>query len=247
MTAVTINSVLSVLSLPCVDSSCYCSIMSSSQFKHLLPVGENFYNLRSSLYMFKFVNIGTQMSFIRLSSGKFLVVDCIDLSSKAVKAEVDQLTENGSLIEAVLGVHPFHTLFFPSFRKMYPNASYYGTPRHLRNLPDMNWSGSLGDESTRSLWEEEGIFMRIPDGAEFENPREDVHFSSVVLFHSPSKTLHVDDTINYFENSSLPLRLLGKKDGLMEFWMLEKGLDHTSDSPVKFKTWVERIPDRLGL
>jgi hypothetical protein len=192
--------------------------------------------------MFKFIDIGTHMSFIRLSTGKFVVVDCIDLSNPAVKKEVDILTENGALIEAVLGVHPFHTLFFPVFQKLYPLASYYGTPRHLRNFPDMNWTGSLGDEDTRALWESEGVFMRIPAGAEFEfPPAEDVHFSSVVVFHSGSKTLHVDDTINYFHGAGWILRLLGKKDHLMEFWPLEKGLNHTKESPELFKEWVEQI------
>lgn len=210
-------------------------------FKHLNSVSDNFWNLRSSLVMFGFVDIGTHMSFIRLSSGKFLVIDCIDLSNKAVKKEVDILTENGSLIEAVLGVHPFHTLFFPAFQQLYPNATYYGTPRHLRNFPDMKWEGSLGEETVRALWEGEEVFMRIPAGAEFDAPQEDVHFSSVVVFHAPSKTLHVDDTINYFHGSGWVLRLLGKKDNLMEFWMLHKGLDHTAESPGLFKEWVESI------
>jgi hypothetical protein len=214
----------------------------TTEFKHLKCVGENFWNLRSSLVMFRFVDIGTHMSFIRLSTGKFLVIDCIDLSNKAVKREVDTLTENGSLIEAVLGVHPFHTLFFPAFQQLYPNAGYYGTPRHLRNFVDMKWSGSLGDEATRCLWEAEEVFLRIPDGAEFEfPPAEDVHFSSVVVFHAHSKTLHVDDTINYFHGAGWVLRLLGKKDNLMEFWSLEKGLDHTPESPRMFKAWVEHI------
>jgi hypothetical protein len=211
-------------------------------FKHLKAIGENFWNLRSSLVMFKFIDIGTHMSFIRLSTGKFLVLDCIDLSNKSVKREVDELTENGNLIEAVLGVHPYHTLFFPAFQKLYPNATYYGTPRHLRNFSDMNWAGCLGDEATRGLWEQEGVFMRIPEGAEFEfAPAEDVHFSSVVVFHAPSKTIHVDDTFQYFHGAGWILRLLGKKDNLMEFWPLEKGLNHTSEAPHQFKEWVERL------
>lgn len=182
------------------------------------------------------------MSFIRLSTGKFLVLDCIDLSNAAVKQEVDTLTENGSLIEAVLGVHPFHTLFFPAFQKLYPSAAYYGTPRHLRNFKDMTWNGCLGDDKTRELWEGEGVLMRIPAGAEFEfPPAEDVHFSSVVVFHAPSKTIHVDDTFQYFHGAGWLLRMLGKKDNLMEFWSLEKGLNHTTESPEQFREWVEHL------
>lgn len=182
------------------------------------------------------------MSFLRLPTGKFLVIDCIDLTNKSVKKEVDELTENGTLIEAVLGVHPFHTLFFPAFQQFYPNAAYYGTPRHLRNFPELKWTGSLGDAECRSLWESEQVFMRIPAGSDFEfPPAEDVHFSSVVVFHAPSKTLHVDDTINYFHGAGWILRMLGKKDHLMEFWPLEKGLTHTPEAPGLFKEWVEQL------
>lgn len=211
-------------------------------FKHLKCIAPNFWNLRSALVMFHFVDIGTHMSFIRLSTGKFLIVDCIDLSNKVIKKEVDELTENGTLIEAVLGVHPFHTLFFPAFQKLYPQAPYYGTPRHLRNFPELDWAGSLLDDKTRALWESEGVFLRIPEGSNFEfPPAEDVHFSSVVVFHSPSKTIHVDDTINYFHGAGWILRLLGKRDHLMEFWNLEKGLTHSPEAPGQFKQWVEQL------
>lgn len=45
------------------------------------------------------VDIGTHMSFLRLESGKFLVVDCLDLLPSQ-KKEIDDLTANGTLIEA---------------------------------------------------------------------------------------------------------------------------------------------------
>ena len=51
------------------------------------------------------------MSFIRLESGRFLVVDCVDVSSPARKREIDELTANGTLIEA--GVFSsFYSFFF---------------------------------------------------------------------------------------------------------------------------------------
>lgn len=218
------------------------SSSSSLSFKHLTLVGDNFWNLRSSLVMMGVFDIGTHMSFVRLSSGKFLVIDCVDLQANAAaKEEVDELTDRGALIEAVIGVHPFHTLFFPAFHKLYPNAAYYGTPRHFRNFTDIPWVASLQEEGVRGTWESEGVFMRIPDGAEFVHPENDVHFSSVVLFHAPSKTIHVDDTFQYFYGAGCLLRCFGKKDGLMEFWPLEKGLDHKKDAPHQFKLWVEEL------
>ena len=44
-----------------------------TEFKHLVAVGDNFWNLRSSLVMFHLIDIGTHMSFIRLVS--VVVVD----------------------------------------------------------------------------------------------------------------------------------------------------------------------------
>ena len=49
-----------------------------TEFKHLVAVGDNFWNLRSSLVMFHLIDIGTHMSFIRLVS-VVVVVDDWDL------------------------------------------------------------------------------------------------------------------------------------------------------------------------
>jgi hypothetical protein len=102
------------------------------------------------------------MSLARLSNGKFLVIDAVPLTP-TIKKEIDQLTENGSKIEAFLATHPFHTLSIPAFHQAYPEPKYYGCPRHLRKLTTINWSGDLNDCKTRSLWEPE-VEMRIPAG-----------------------------------------------------------------------------------
>lgn len=57
-------------------------------------------------------------------------------------------------------------MYFESFYKLYPNAPYYGTPRHLRKFPSIPWKGDLNQETVRKTWEPE-VEMRIPDGAEF--------------------------------------------------------------------------------
>jgi len=102
------------------------------------------------------------MSVIRLPSEKYLVVDTIPLTEE-IRRELDDLTANGSLIEAVLATHPFHTLAFPAFYKAYPNVAYYGTPRHLRNLSDIPWAGDLNECETRNKWAPH-VEMRIPAG-----------------------------------------------------------------------------------
>ncbi|KAJ3234847.1 hypothetical protein HDU78_005598 [Chytriomyces hyalinus] len=135
------------------------------------------------------INVGTHMSFIRLSSGKFVAVSAVDLDAEA-KAEVDRLTANGKNIESVLATNPFHTMAFEPFYALYPDARYYGTPRHIRNIKTIPWAGSVADDAVLKMYEPE-IEMRIPAGAEFNDPKPEAtnHFSGLVVYHRASKTL----------------------------------------------------------
>lgn len=207
-----------------------------------IEIGPGFWNLRASFtFLLGAVDIGTHASLIKLPSGKFLLIDTVAFSPKAL-TELNTLTENGTLIEAVLATHPFHTVYFAAFYKLYPNLTYYGTPRHLTRNDGVNWSPTtLSEESLRKQWEDQGVFMRIPDGADFDAPAEENHFSSVLVFHAPSKTIHVDDTIMFFEKPGFVLRCAGKADGTMEFWDLKKGLQKTEQGPLAFKSWVEQL------
>lgn len=213
--------------------------MSNSQ---LIEIGPGFWNIRGSFtFCCGLIDIQTHMSIIRLTTGKFLIIDTITITPE-IKLEIDNLTNNGTLIEGVIATHPFHTIFFIPFNELYPNLKYYGTPRHLRNI-NLKWEGNLNDENVRNLWESENIFMRIPEGAEFVNPAENNHFSSVFVYHQPSSTIHVDDTVQYFDHPDLALRLLGKSHGRMEFWNPVKGLHQTADGPLLFKAWIEKLAD----
>lgn len=129
----------------------------------LFEVANKFWNIRVSFKLFAgFADLGSQMSLIQLKNGNFLVIDTVLLTDQT-KASINLLTDNGKKIEAVLGTHPFHTLAFPTFYEAYPNAAYYGTPRHLRRLTQIPWTGSLEDCHIRKKWEPE-VEMRIPAG-----------------------------------------------------------------------------------
>lgn len=133
------------------------------QTPQLHQIGPGFWNVRTSFKVFKIIDIGTHMSVIQLRNGNFLVIDTVEMNDQ-LKKELDDLTNNGTKIEAVVGVHPFHTLAFPGFYKLYPNAKYYGTPRHLRNLKDIKWTGELdNNKESLSRWEPE-VELRIPAG-----------------------------------------------------------------------------------
>jgi len=214
-------------------------------FKYLLEVGTGFFNIRGSFsFMLGLVDIGTQMSVIHLPhSNKFLVIDTIPLTPE-IKEELDVLTNNGKDIEAVLATHPFHTLSMLPFFKEYPKASYYGTPRHIRNIPDIPWVGILEECKIRAKWNPD-IEMKIPNGAEFADPKPEKnnHFSCVFVFHKPSKTLHVDDTLMYCPDPSFLLKIGGfKKDGLSFHPSIKgPGLLPHPNAPFEFRDFIKEV------
>jgi hypothetical protein len=129
----------------------------------LHQIGPGFWNVRSRFKILaKLVDIETHMSFIQLHNGNFLLVDTVELDDH-LRQEINHLTDNGDKIEAVIGIHPFHTLSFPAFYEAYPNAAYYGTPRHLRRLTKIPWTGSLDDCRVKTKWEPD-VELRIPAG-----------------------------------------------------------------------------------
>jgi len=218
--------------------------MSKSNLKsELIEIGPNFWNIRGRFVIKKLIDIGNQMSIVRLSNGRFLIIDAIPLTDK-LKKEIDDLTENGTKIEAVIATHPFHTLAIPAFHDAYPNPPYYGCPRHIRKFPTINWAGELNNCKVQSLWEPD-IEMRIPAGSEFVSPlpENDNHFSCVWVFHKASGTIHIDDTILYSPDPGLLLSLGGFKKGTMTFHTSFKtvGLLPHPDAPYQFRDWVNQI------
>lgn len=203
------------------------------QNQALVEIGPGFWNLRGSFTFAEgFEDLGTHMSLLQLASGKFLVVDACDISDKA-KAEIDLLTENGRLMDAIVATHPYHTTYFPLFHRLYPEVKLYGTPRHLRHLPSLPWTDNVNNAAVRSIWESEGVFMRIPAGADFVQAP---FFMSMFVFHQPSRTLHDDDTINY--SQSVDTGPAGK----LEFHPdMLSGFYATEEAPMQFLTWITTL------
>lgn len=127
------------------------------KLENFQEVGSGFYNLKTSFYTNTVINVGSQMSLLSLkSTGKYLVLDTCALTA-AAKIELDYLTQNGTLIDGVIATHPFHTTYFTTFHAMYPDAKYYGTPRHLKMIPSIPWAGDVDTAAVRTLWEPEVI------------------------------------------------------------------------------------------
>jgi hypothetical protein len=89
-------------------------------------------------------------------------------------------------------------------------------------FPQLKWAGDVATPEVLSMWESEGVQMRIPRGAEYINPS---HFSGMFVFHSASRVLFVDDTLMLFDGATVGCMtgcLLGCAG------MLDKVLFHTT-------------------
>ena len=72
---------------------------------------------------------------------------------------------------------------------------------------------------------------------------ENLHFSSVLAIHRASKTLHVDDTLNY---ARLPKILSGLKKDVLRFHpTLGKVLERRAGAVKDFRAWAEELIERL--
>lgn len=229
-------------------------------FTYFIEIAPGFWHLRVPFIMRKAivitVDITTHMSVCRLSSGGFVVVDSVKLTPQA-KEELDELTENGRRIEAVLQTHPYHTVAIQSFHALYPSSAtrkWFGCPRHLKLYSAdgagnaISWAGDLSKFCVRKTFEPD-LAMEIPAGAEFDDPQPPAtnHFSTVFVLHRPSKTLHVDDCICYFNEQNFLMRLGGynahNESIGFHTSISGPGLYPTPEAPLDFHHWLAHLLD----
>ncbi|KAI9353902.1 hypothetical protein BDR26DRAFT_19047 [Obelidium mucronatum] len=208
-------------------------------------LGNGLYNLRAPYHIFLVLNVGTAMSFVKLASGKFVALSTVVLDAEA-KAEVDSLTQNGDLIEAVVATNPFHTGGFEGFHAAYPKVPMYGTPRHLRNYKGIPWAGSVLDEAFLKRWSPE-LELTIPAGCEFDDPQPESlnHFAGVIAFHRASRFLIGDDTFETVKKPGLIESMTsGLKHGDIRFHPLFPSAQvflPTPNAPKLFNDWLQGI------
>ena len=111
----------------------------------ILHVAEDFWNFRDSYEIGGVIDVGTQASLVRRASGKFVFLDSYTLSG-AARRKVGELTRDGKDIEAILNVHPFHTVHVRKMHRMYPQARLYGTARHLSRFPELPWAETCTED-----------------------------------------------------------------------------------------------------
>lgn len=218
-------------------------------FKALVEVAPGFWNVRAPFYVLGGINIGTHMSIVQVDAARYVALDCVELTATAA-AELDELTDGGELLVAVLTTHPFHTLSIPDFHARYPASEarkWYGCPRHLikctrdASSKPIRWAGDLQDCAVRRAFEP-ALRLSIPAGAEFVDPRPPTrnHLACVLVLHVASGTVHVDDCLNWIENMGvLPRLAFGNRTLHFHPSLLFSGLHPTAEAPRQFKQWVE--------
>ena len=98
-------------------------------------------------------------------------------------------------LEAVLHLHPFHTVHVRAAHELFPSAKLYGTARHADKLGDLPWEPLHTEDAELHSAFAEDLAFSVPRGVDFVSSDPNLHFSSVLALHRASKTLHVDDTL----------------------------------------------------
>lgn len=207
----------------------------------IIQISDEFWNIRGSFKIAGLIDIGTQASLVRLKDGKFVFLDSYTLSGSVLK-KVNQLTNDGKDVVAILNLHPFHTVHVEWMFEHYPDARHYGTARHLSRFPALKWQSTCTeDPETQALFAKDFEFS-VPRGVDFISDNENVHFSSVLVFHRNSQTIHVDDTLMYIR---LPLlmRFFGLPDTLSFHPTLAKVLQKRAGAAMEFREWFKDLTE----
>jgi hypothetical protein len=204
----------------------------------IIPISQNFWNIRGDLRLGGVLNVGTQMSLAKRANGKYLLLDACELDTEA-RAFIDRETDGGKAIEAVLHLHPFHTLFVKSLHEIYPQVKLYGTTRHKSRALGLPWQPELTNEAACHALFADDFDFTVPRGVDFIPANPNLHFSSVLAFHRASRTLHVDDTLCYVR---LPKLLRSIKEDMIGFHpSLSKVLERRAGAVSDFRAWTDEL------
>lgn len=198
-------------------------------------IGDGFWNIRGQFKLLGVLDIGTQASLVRRASGRFLLLDSYTLSGEVLQ-EVLRITNGGRAIEAILNLHPFHTVHVPAAAAQFPSARLYGTARHHARFPTLDWALETTESEAMHALFADDLDFSVPPGVQFIPKNQNLHFASVLAFHARSSSLHVDDTLNY-----VPLPV-GPR--LSFHPTLGSVLERRPGAATEFRTWAEALVER---
>ena len=207
----------------------------------IVQIAENLWNIRGSFRIAGVVDIGTQASLVRLASGNFLFLDSYAMS-EPMREEIDGILEGGGEIEAILNLHPFHTVHVERMHELYPEARLYGTQRHFDRFPDLPWEEVRCEDTELHEWYSDDLDFSIPRGVDFASTNENVHFASVLAYHRASGTIHVDDTLMYIRLPRI-LGLVGLRDRVSFHPTLAMALEKREGAAAEFREWAEELAE----
>jgi len=199
----------------------------------IIKIADDFRNIRGSFRIFGFIDIGTQASLVRLSNGNHVILDSYTLQDD-VKRQVMELTDNGHAVEAILNLHPFHTLHCANMHRDFPHAKLYGTERHAERMPELPWQALRTEHPDLHDKYSQDFDFSVPRGVQLVTSNEHVHFSSVLAYHRASKTIHADDTLMYMR---FPLRRVSFHP------TLSQALEKREGAAADFRAWATDLAE----
>jgi len=203
----------------------------------IIDLGAGFWNIRGTFRLGGVLNIGTQCSLVKLTSGRFVFLDSYTLTDD-VRAQVMALTNNGQDVEAVLNLHPFHTVHCAQMAKDFPQATFYGSSRHQKKVPEVQWADDLVESDAVAERYPELKFS-LSQGVHYIAPNEMIHAGSLLAFHPASKSLHVDDTF-----MSPPTKLLeAVLPELLLHPTTKKALKNEPNAGKEYCDWASNLAD----
>lgn len=215
--------------------------MSDPTPRHVIEVGDGFWNIRGSFKIGGLLDIGTHASLVRRANGKFVLLDACAFPEE-IQQWLTEKTGGGEALEAILHLHPFHTIHVRAAHELFPRAKLYGTARHHETLADLKWEQlRTEDRALHQLFAEDFEFS-VPLGTEFVSKDSNLHFASVLAIHRATKTLHVDDTIIYLRLPWL-LRLFAS-DVTRLHPTLAKVLETRAGAAGEFRAWARDLVTR---
>lgn len=181
---------------------------------------------------------------------RWVLLDSIDFSEEQLR-DIKSLTNDGDAIAAIINVHPFHTVYTKKAAEAFPSAKLYGTARHHTKLPTLAWEPTVV-ESPEFPTEFASNFGKdfefsVPEGVDFVPANENIHFSSVLAYHVPTKTVHSDDT---FGSMSLPYLAtwLGYKQHTVSLHpTLGSALQRRVGAAEDFRGWLKALLERWNI
>lgn len=206
----------------------------------LVNLGNGFWNIRCTMKFAGLINLGTQVSIVRLNSGRFVFLDSYALHGE-IRDLVMALTKDGSLVEAVLNLHPFHTLHCEAMARDFPNARFYGSERHHRQCPAVFWQTETVESDTVAEIFGDDLQFSLPAGIDYISEDEKVHAGSLLAFHPASGSIHVDDTLNILP---VPHFMRGRIQRLTLHPSLQKALTSDDGAAEDFCAWLEVLGRR---